>query len=143
MQRLLGNRKVAVEGDIRNWFVPGSDRVLRPEVRMMLAAKGETPEQALHRISLLPPGQARAAAGEVVDREYWMIERDSLITTRKHGLVDVVSFVVRNEHTRKGLLGKWKITMISEPLEVADTHQGNKWPTHLLAWVLSKFGLIW
>jgi hypothetical protein len=143
VQRLLGNRKVAVEGDIRNWFVPDSDRVLRPEVRMMLAAKGETPLQALVRISELPSGQARAAAGEVVDREYFLIERGSLVTTRQHGLVEIVSFIVRNEHTRKGLLGKWKITLVSEPLEVEDTHQGNRWPTHLLAWLLSRFGLIW
>jgi hypothetical protein len=138
VQRLLANRKVATEGDIRSWFVPGSDRELRPEVKLMLASKGETPAQALERISQLPPDQARAAAGEVVDREYVMVERDSVVVGRDAKTRQTLTYIVRHEHTRTGLLGRWRVTSYLEPL---DETKVKHWTYELLSWMLSRFGL--
>lgn len=135
---LLANRKVATEGDIRNWFVPGSDRVLRPEVRLMLASKGETPLTALYRIALLPPDQARAAAGEVIDREYWLVERDSV---QFHKTSQRIAFDLRHEHTRRGLLAKYHITVAAQQT-APDPKPGriDDMPPELRQWLLSKFG---
>jgi len=139
VMRLLGNRKVAIEGDIRNWFVPGSDRELRPEVRMMLAARGETPGQALTRISELPPDQARAAAGEVVDREYWMVEQDSITYLKG---ADKLSCILRHEHTRTGLLGRYQLIVACRRIEPEPTRAdpGDEIPFEVRSWLMSRFG---
>lgn len=135
---LLANRKVATEGDLRNWFVPGSDHVLRPEVRLLLASRGETPLSALTRISQLPAAQARAAAGEVIDREYWLVERDSI---QFYKISQRIAFTLRHEHNRKGLLAKYNITIAAQQVAPTPAHlHVDDMPPALRQWLLSKFG---
>lgn len=136
VQQLLGQRKTAIEADLGQWFTGTRDNeALKPEVRMMLAAKHETPIGALLRIAALGATEARVATGEVVDREYFFVPPDSLAWDNDHTL----HLRLRHEHTRKGIMGEYTVKLIFTPIV-----EGRKSPGYLrqaAEWLLSKFGL--
>lgn len=139
VQRLLADRKMAIESDLREWFIDGRRAAgLRPEVLLALAAKGETPLVALERIAALPPDQARAAAGEVIDRDYWRIIPETV-----HFLsgADKWNATVQHEHTRLGIL---EVGTLTWGYHRTDEHAPRKpagFPLILARWLMSKFGL--
>lgn len=90
VRELLGKRKVALEGDLKELFLDGGRGDLRPEVAERIAAGGESVGQFVDRIADLGPGEARSAVRTLLGEDKVYVIQDEVVESNGELLVNMV-----------------------------------------------------
>lgn len=141
VKNLLRSRKVALEHDIKEWFLEGGKGDLRPEIKEKLDAEGETIQEAVLRIADLGPGEARKEVRRFVDPNHIFAHKMSTYWDPKthHVLVNV-----QWENEEDGIVGVWTIKLTGEDVtEGKHPADKKKLPEKVARWLVAKLGAEW
>jgi hypothetical protein len=132
---LLGNPRVAIEGDLDNLFERGAkEPTLLPEVVARLEEQGETLKDVIKRAATLGPGEARKAVREYAPQAqiYFMTN-----TFRHDGDEECYVMEIAYEHPQQGMVGTYELSF---NLLAAD--QRRTVPNEVLDFLLRKLGVV-
>jgi len=138
VQLYLGNRKVALEGDLQKWFEGNGKGGLLPEIQKELAEGGENLNQFVRRVAELPSGEARKEVTRFT-------QKDKIYPTDEPALWDdetgTLLFNI-NWENEGGLVGKFTLTLTGlKLLGNGKAKAGSVLPSKVAEWAMSKFGV--
>ncbi len=139
VQTYLGNRKTALEGDMKAWFEDGGRGPLKPAIQLQLEAKGETLDTLVRRVAVeLPPGQAREEIGSYIPKEKFYATDDPAVVNPRTG---ELMFNIVWESAKGGI--QWKGTLRIKGTRLAGNKkvEDNVLPEDVAGWLMSKFGV--
>lgn len=131
---MLGDPRVALRGDLREWF----DRKgkLLPSIEKRLSDEGTTAKEVVKRAASLGPGEARKEVRRFVHTTETYVNKQAVSFDEKGGRL---MFNVRRENER-GLEGEWTFQVTCSQIK-PDT-KDKSFPPELASWLLKQLGAL-
>lgn len=139
VRELLGKRKVALEGDLKEMFLDGGRGAIRPEIQARLAAGGETVAQFVDRVADLAPGEARQAVRAVLRKDKVYVVEDQTAEVDGRLLLNMVW-----ESEEDGILWNGTVTISGQEIVARRsrlTTAPHQLPPAITDYICSRLGI--
>lgn len=139
VQLYLGNRKVALEGDLQKWFEDNGKGALKPEVQKQLEDGGENLNQFVRRVASLPSGEARKETNRFTEKDKIYATDDQALWDEETG---TLLFNCAWENEDDGLIWRGTITLTgTRIMGNGKKKAGSVLPSRVAEWAKSRLGV--